>query len=75
MIKQSCLKCRHFFNVKLFMKAETQSWANSVTHCLLYPDLQYMIGHEENDYECECSRFQSIESKEVCSVPEQGENK
>lgn len=64
MEKQSCLKCKNFFNVNLFMKPSVQSWPTSVTRCLLYKDLNFMLGHEENNYECECSRFEPTTPKE-----------
>jgi len=52
--KQSCLTCKNFFNLKLFMKG---GYSPDTSHKCLVTDINYLIGHDNNGYECECSHY------------------
>ena len=61
MEKQSCLKCKNFFNLKLFMKG---GYSPDTSHKCLVTDVNYLIGHDNNDYKCECSHFEPTTPEE-----------
>jgi len=59
--KQSCLTCKNFFNLKLFMKSDNRP---EELHRCLVTSVEYLVGHSDNDYKCECSHFEPTTPKE-----------